>query len=55
MLISTRGNLYAQISMSVNLMWINVQSMPLVLTLREVMNVAALLDSLEMAHYAVCG
>ena len=31
----------------------NVLLMPLVLTLREVMNVAAILDSLEVEHYAV--
>ena len=30
-----------------------MQLMPLVQTLREVMNVAAILDSLEMAIYAV--
>ena len=35
-------------------MWTNVQLMPLVLTLREVMNVAAILDSLEMAQHVVC-
>ena len=32
-----------------------MQLMPLVLTLREVMTVAAILDSLEMAQHAVCG
>ena len=32
-----------------------MQLMPLVLTLREVMNVAAILDSVEMAQRAVCG
>ena len=32
-----------------------MQLMPLVLTLREVMNVAALLDSLEMEQHVVCG
>ena len=32
-----------------------MQLMPLVLTLREVLNVAALLDSLEMAQHVVCG
>ena len=32
-----------------------MQLMPLVLILREVMNVAALLDSLEMAQLVVCG
>ena len=30
-----------------------MQLMPLVLTLREVMNVAAILDSLEVAEHAV--
>ena len=30
-----------------------MQLMPLVLTLREDMNVAAILDTLEMAQYAV--
>ena len=39
--------------MSVNLIWTNVQLMPLVLTLMGVMNVAAILDSLEMAQRAV--
>ena len=32
-----------------------MQLMPLVQTLREVMNVAAILDSVEMAQRAVCG
>ena len=32
-----------------------MQLMPLVITLRDVMNVAALLDSLEMAQHVVCG
>ena len=36
-------------------MWTNVQLMLPVLTLREVMNVAAILDSLEMAKHVVCG
>ena len=39
--------------MSVNLIWTNVQLMPLVLTLMGVMNVAAILDSLEMAQHVV--
>ena len=39
--------------MSVNLIWTNVQLMPLVLTLMGVMNVDAILDSLEMARHAV--
>ena len=39
--------------MSVNLIWTNVQLIPLVLTLMGVMNVAAILDSLEMAQRAV--
>ena len=32
-----------------------MQLMQLVLTLKEVMNVAALLDSLEMEQHVVCG
>ena len=32
-----------------------MQLMLLVLTLREVMNVAAILDSLEMEQHVVCG
>ena len=34
-------------------MWTNVLLMPLALTLREVMNAAVILDSLEVEHYAV--
>ena len=51
----TKVHIYLQhqISMSVNWIWIIVQLMPLVLTLREVMNVTAILDSLEMAEHAV--
>lgn len=40
--------------MNVNWVWMNVPLVPLAQTLREVMNVAALQDSLEMAQHAVC-